>query len=144
MAEKKRRFTQHGVAIGGDEDLVYSGRARKSPPGAGSMVRKIYAMFLKHPEGRTVADLQLELSPGWMEYDAYRAYDQHLKKTRAKAMTIRSVAALKIPEYGTPAFVHSAQRWWIQGKLRHMRDGRSRTARREGTGIMVRRGTCAK
>jgi len=76
---------------------------------------------------------------GWVETDAYRAYDQELKKARKKAVLdkSRSLSKTIIGDYGTPTFIAAAQRWWIQTRLQSMslkgNDGRS-TARREGTG----------
>ena len=135
MLKEETKYTEHGVAIRDDEDLVYSGRTRKRPPGASSMVQQIYIILKAHPEGRTMAELQAELSLTWRDNDAYRAYEQQLKKRRDGNVVRRSTPSPKfthITEYGTVVFIAAAQRWWVMTRLHSMQ--RSNTARREGSG----------
>ena len=127
MIKEKTLYTEHGVATRSDEDLVYSGGARKRPPGASAMVQRIFTILNEHPAGMTVDDLQKELSPGWMAYDAYRSFEQELiKRGRKKSLT-----------YGTPKFIAKAQRRWIQLNLQKMVTRLSPTAKRQGKGRSV-------
>ena len=126
MIKEKTRYTEHGVAIRSDEDLVYSGRARKRPPGASAMVQRIFTILNEHPAGMTVDDLLKELSPGWMEYDAYRDYDQY-----------QSARLQNLLRYGTPKFIAKAQRRWVQKKLIGMVKHSTPMAKRQGKGRSV-------
>ena len=113
-----------------DSDLVYDGKARKRPPGASPTVRAIYALLVAHPEGMTVAAIHDAMRETWRATDAYRAYEQHLKKRRQRVVARASTTT--ISDYGTPQFNSPAQRWWIVGCLARMQ--RDQTARRKGTG----------
>lgn len=126
-------------------DLVYSGRARKRPPGASALVQRIYGLLVEHPQGITLAELHDTLRDGWLETDAYRAYEQHLNDIRLPATVQATTVAgehkrrrppPKVGQYGTPNFKEAAQRWWIRGKLQGMRS--TGTARREGQGQVAR------
>lgn len=118
--------------ITNDIDLVYDGKARKRPPGASPTVRAIYALLVSHPEGMTVAAIHDALRETWRATDAYRAYEQNLKRSRAVLLATRSANKTVIPEYGHPKFMECARAWWIRSRLTNMKE--ARTARREGTG----------
>lgn len=121
-----------------DADLVYDGRARKRPPGASEMVQRIYLLLSEHPDGMTLDDLHAEMREGWLDTDAYRAYEQHrqyrahyyLKAKAVRPEKITKRKAKAIPEYGSDEFKRQAQRWWISGRLDKMQ--RFKTVRRDG------------
>jgi hypothetical protein len=116
-------------------DLVYSGRDRKRPPGASDLVQRIYTLLHEHPGGMTLDEFHRALRSGWLETDAYRAYDHYLVTQRApyqQGTTADRVALLAkgSGQYGTDNFKWRAQRWWIRERLSGM--VQDRTARREG------------
>lgn len=118
-----------------DPDLVYNGRTRKRPPGASPCVRAIYTLLVAHPEGMTVSAIHDAMRETWRATDAYRAYDQYLKRQRLISLaktTAKEIRKSRIPEYETVVFKERARHWWIQTRLTNMKD--SKTARREGTG----------
>jgi hypothetical protein len=109
-----------------DDDLVYDGRARKRPPGANSTVIQIFDLLDAHPDGLTLEAICARLRAGFPT-DAYRAYEQNLKRRRQDdgGRSPRPPSSGLLPlrlEYGTPAFKQRAERWWIQGVLKHMRE----------------------
>jgi hypothetical protein len=118
-----------------DADLVYDGRARKRPPGAGTDVQEIYMLLAVHPEGMTLDEIHAEMRDGWMYTDAYRAYEKHLANDRAYSVTRKpSEKPNRRPrlEYGSPQFKRRAQRWWIRTRLAAMlKDGRGNAKRIE-------------
>jgi hypothetical protein len=117
-----------------DEDLVYDGRARKRPPGANSTVIEIFDLLDTHSDGMTIEEIWKALRAGFPT-DAYRAYEGRLNHDRDKRASkggelARSVVAPLRLRYGTPEFKAHAEHWWIQAKLKSMKE--SGTARREG------------
>src|SRR5262245_25110398 len=112
-----------------DDDLVYSGRDRKRPPGASDFVQRIYGVLDEHPAGMTRDELldAMLLEGGEAGTDAYRAYDQYLDRRRKVSGEIGGARRL---QYGSDAFKRRAQRWYLTKRLAEMQ--RSATARREG------------
>jgi hypothetical protein len=101
-------------------DLLYAGRDRKRPPGASDLVRQIWLLLRDHPEGMTRDDIHTELAEGWLDTDAYRAYD-HLYQGPRPTNGRR-------PEYGSELFKERAQKWAISKSLGAMK--RLHTAKR--------------
>jgi len=112
--------------VADDSDLVYSGRARKRPPGAGGLIQDIYVMLYNHPEGMTLDEFYEEFRDGWLYTDDYRAYEQ----VRSKYRTVASQKGPAKQQYGSPEFKRNAQRWAITRALGSM--VKTGTARREG------------
>lgn len=118
-----------------DADLEYAGRERKRPPGASDLVQQIYMLLDEHPEGMARDEIHAVLRDGWLETDAYRAYDRWLvinRKPYAQAPSERKVELLArgSGQYGTDDFKRRAQLWWLGKMLTQMvGDG---TVRREG------------
>lgn len=98
-------------------DLVYDGRARKRPPGASELVQRIYTLLTERPEGMTRDELHAELREGWLDTDAYRAYEHNLIRDRKSVDQRRSGPPIS---YGSDKFKARAQRWWIYRKLTDM------------------------
>jgi hypothetical protein len=101
-----------------DSDLVYDGRARKRPPGAGGLVQELYVFLYNHPEGITLDDAHEELRDGWLYTDDYRAYQQDLERQRHSIQRARKGPPPVV--YGTEEFKRRAQRWAIRAALRSM------------------------
>jgi hypothetical protein len=117
-----------------DTDLVYDGRARKRPPGAGTDVQEIYMLLAARPEGMTLDEIHAAMRDGWMYTDAYRAYEKYIVHDRAYSAHHRGYRGpnkRQRLEYGSPEFKRRAQRWWIRRKLDKMA-ARSQTAIRDG------------
>ena len=86
----------------------------------------------------TVSEIHDQYRDGWLETDAFRAYENQLNSKRLRGPAHESAGPLKHTSskmlliYGTPLFEAKAQRWWLQRKLLHMAG--CNTARREGIG----------
>jgi hypothetical protein len=92
------------------------------------MVQRIYALLTEHPAGMTVDDLHAELRDGWLDTDAYRAYEQYRKQ---KVYSQKRSDYRPTSEYGSDEFKRRAQRWWIRGRLGSMQ-GAKTAIRAEG------------
>ena len=113
-----------------DSDLVHAGRALpKRPPGASELVQRIYTLLTEHPEGMTRNELHAELREGWLDTDAYRAFEHHLAMNRKVVYKSHPGRQLS---YGSDEFKISAQRWWIYRKLTNM-ESRGTARRVQGT-----------
>ena len=126
-------LTHPEEGVTNDADLVYEGRTRKRPPGASPTVRRIYTLLVTHSEGLTVSEIHDAMREDWTATDAYRAYEQHRKRTQSLNNLARHSP---IPAYGTVVFQERARTWWIRSRLQGMKE--SRTAQREGIGKEVR------
>jgi hypothetical protein len=113
------------------------------------MVQRIYGLLLDHPEGMTLLEIHEHFRDGWLETDAYRAYEKLIfppnpldgkikgnKQLRLDTNDSATSRKRRVPAYGTPEFEVRAQRWWLQKRLYGM--SQTRTARREGTGQAAR------
>ena len=119
------------------DDLKYSGRDRKRPPGASQLVQRVYGLLVGQPDGLTFEAIHDHFREGWMETDAYRAYQNHLENgsKRGATATTSTVAPRfrRAGPYGSTDFNERAQRWWLGVKLRAMASGVNPTATRSGT-----------
>jgi hypothetical protein len=77
----------------------------------------------------TLPEIHDYLREGWLETDAYRAYEQWRTRRRVSGESGN-------PPYGSPDFRERARHWWIRGQLQDML--KLRTARREGAGAEAR------
>ena len=117
------------VAAVDDSDLVYDGRARKRPPGASDLTQRIYGLLSREPAGMTRDQVWEQLREGWLDTDAYRAYENQRRHARGKHVH-KSTCERVVEPYGTDRFKASAQKWYIDARLRSM--GQAGTARRDG------------
>jgi hypothetical protein len=90
-------------------------------------VQRIYMLLTEHPEGMTRDEVHAELKDGWLDTDAYRAYEQHIIKGRKSLHQGGRGGEIG---YGSDKFKLRAQRWWIASRLAHMKQ--CSTARSDG------------
>lgn len=108
---------------------TYAGRAKRRPPGASDFTQRLYRLLYEHPEGMTRDEIHEILREGWMDTDAYRAYERCLEVDRRRHR--KSTSGRQLPSAfrnrEPVEFQSAAQRWWIYRVLKSMKTSGSAT-----------------